>query len=281
MISERQARRVEAGRAEHALDLGGEARLGDLAARDVDADPELRPPRMSALPFARLPARFGEHPFAELHHQPGLFRDGDEEIGQEHAPARMPPARERLEPDHRAGVEIHDRLVEGDDLSPLDRASQIGLEPQRGDRALVHVAGEDLVAGATAHLCPVHRRVRVPQHVLGALVARARQRDADADAGEHLGPPHLQRGGHLLVNSLGHARGVRLGADVVEQDGELVTAEPRERIAGANAALEPARRRAQDLVTDRVPEAVIDRLETIEIEVEHREPRIAQERRAR
>ena len=45
---------------------------------------------------------------------------------------------------------------------------------------------------------------------------------------------------------------------------------------GRNAALEPARRRDQELVTDLVPQAVIDRLETIEIEVEHREPRIAQ-----
>ena len=167
-------------------------------------------------------------------------------------------------------------MVEGDDLPPLDRASQIGLEAQRGDRALVHVAGEDLVAGATAHLGPVHRRVGVPQHVLGALIARARQRDADAHAGEHLDPLYLQRGSHLLVNSLGHARGVGLGADVVEQDGELITAEAGQRISRANAALEAARRRAQDLVTDLVAEAVIDRLEPIEIEVEHREPRIAQ-----
>ena len=147
----------------------------------------------------RCHSRVCRHASASIHSpssttSPVSSADGDEEIGQEHAPARMPPARERLETDHRAGVEIHDRLVEGDDLLPLDRASEIGLEPQRGDRALVHVAGEDLVAGATAHLGPVHRRVRVPQHVLGGLVARARQRDADADAGEHLVPPHLAAG---------------------------------------------------------------------------------------
>ena len=78
------------------------------------------------------------------------------------------------------------------------------------------------------------------------------------------------------MDSLGDARGVRFGANVVEQDGELVTAEARQRIAGAKAALEPPRRRDQELVTDLVPEAVVDRLEAIEIEVEHREQRIAQ-----
>ena len=140
----------------------------------------------------------------------------------------------------------------------------------------MHVAGEDLVAGAAARLRPVHRRVRVAQHVLGALVARARQRDADADAGEHLVPAHLDGRGQLLVDPLGDAGGVRLAVDVVEQHGELVAAQARQRVAGPQAALQPARGADQQLVAGLVSEAVVDRLEPIEVEVEHREQRIAQ-----
>ena len=135
---------------------------------------------------------------------------------------------------------------------------------------------EDLVAGAAARLGPVHRRVRVAQHVLGAVVAGARQRDADADAGEHLVPAHLDRRGQLLVNPLGDAGGVRLAVDVLEQHGELVAAEARERVARAHAALEPPRDADQQLVAGLVSEAVVDRLEAIEVEVEHREQRLAQ-----
>ena len=188
----------------------------------------------------------------------------------------MPPARERLEPDDLAVVEVHDRLVVGDDLPSLQRAPQIGLQPQRRHRALVHVAGEHLVAGAATRLGPVHRGVRVAQHVLGALVARARQRDADADAGEHLVAAHDDRRGQLLVDPLGHAGGVGLGVDGVEQHGELVAAQARQRVARPQAALEPARGPDQQLVAGLVAHAVIDRLEAIEIEVEQREQRIAQ-----
>ena len=77
------------------------------------------------------------------------------------------------------------------------------------------------------------------------------------------------------MDALGHSRRIRAGADVVEQDGELVATDARERIAGAQAVLEPARGRDQELVAGLVPEAVIDRLETIEVEVENRELRIA------
>ena len=140
----------------------------------------------------------------------------------------------------------------------------------------MHVAGEHLMAGAAPRLRPVHRGVRVAQHVLRALVPRAGQCDAHADAGEHLVPAHNQRVGELLVDPIGDADGVRLGGDVVEQDGELVAAQPRQRVARPQAALQPPRGADQQLVAGLVSQAVVDRLEAIEIEVQHREQRIAQ-----
>ena len=58
----------------------------------------------------------------------------------------------------------------------------------------------------------------------------------------------------------------------VQQNGELVAAQPRQRVSRPQARLEPARHRDQQLVADQVAEAVVDDLEAIEIEIEHREP---------
>ena len=140
----------------------------------------------------------------------------------------------------------------------------------------MHVAGKDQVASAAARLGPVHRGVGVAQHVFRAVVSRARQRNADADAGEDLVPAHFQRRRQLLVNPLGNAGGVRFAADLIEQDGELVAAEARERVARSNAALEAPSDTDEELVAGLVSEAVVDGLEAIEIEVEHREGRGAE-----
>ena len=177
-------------------------------------------------------------------------------------------------PDDRAAVEVDDGLVVGEDFVAFQRAPKVVLQLQRGDGDLVHVAAEHLVAGAPRRLGPVHRGVRVPQHVLGALVAGAGQRDSDADAGEHLVVAHLQWGRELLVDAVGDAGRVRLAGDVVQQHGELVAAHARQRIAGADAALQPAGDAHQQLVAGLVPQAVVDGLEAVEVQIQHRERRV-------
>src|SRR5262249_3409930 len=57
----------------------------------------------------------------------------------------------------------------------------------------------------------------------------------------------------------------------VEENRELVAAQARERVAAAQTRFEPARGRDEQLVADHVPEAVVDDLESIEIQVEDRE----------
>src|SRR5205814_3729793 len=57
----------------------------------------------------------------------------------------------------------------------------------------------------------------------------------------------------------------------VQEDRELVAAEPRQDVPLPQARLEAARRRDQQLVADHVAEAVVDDLEAVEIEIQHRE----------
>ena len=275
---QRQARGVEARRAEHALDLGGDAALRELAAGDVDADAERRPARVLALPFARPAGRLRPASSRRsARSSPVSSATGMKRSGGSSPRLGVPPARERLEPQHRA--------ARRDPRWAGSRGRSRGAASAR--RRSVSSRSDD-----TARWCmsPANTwwRARPPalaRYIAvsasrsmssGRVVARARQRDADADAGEHLVPAHLDRRRQLLVDPLGDAGGVRLAVDVVEQHGELVAAQARERVARPHAALEPARGADQQLVAGLVSEAVVDRLEAIEIEVEHREQRIAQ-----
>ena len=70
------------------------------------------------------------------------------------------------------------------------------------------------------------------------------------------------------LDALGDAGGALVVA-AVEQDGELVAAEPRRQVARAQAGAQAARERDQQLVADLVAEAVVDVLEVVEVEQEH------------
>ena len=83
--------------------------------------------------------------------------------------------------------------------------------------------------------------------------------------------------GQLLLDALGDAGGVRLAS--VMSSSRTVNSSPPSRASvspGRMQLLEPPRDADQELVAGLVAEAVVDRLEAIEIEVQHREQRPAQ-----
>ena len=59
---------------------------------------------------------------------------------------------------------------------------------------------------------------------------------------------------------------------VVQENRELIAAQPREHVRPAQARFEPARHGDQQLVADQMAEAVVDDLEAVEIEIQHGEP---------
>ena len=61
----------------------------------------------------------------------------------------------------------------------------------------------------------------------------------------------------------------------LEQDPELVPAQPRDRVRRAHAAQEPLGHQLQHLVARGVPEPVVDGLEVVEVDEQHRHVRIA------
>ena len=71
-----------------------------------------------------------------------------------------------------------------------------------------------------------------------------------------------------LLDALGDAGGALVVA-AVEQDGELVAAEARGQVAGAQHPAQAAGEGDEQLVADLVAEAVVDPLEVVEVEEEH------------
>src|SRR5256885_882689 len=96
------------------------------------------------------------------------------------------------------------------------------------------------------------------------------QRDADADAGNDLLAVDLER----LADHLDHParqQAGRIRARVRLQNRKLVAAEARDRVALADRAADALGDRAEQPVSDWMTERVVDALEIVEVEAEHRE----------
>ena len=158
---------------------------------------------------------------------------------------------------------MQDELVALQGLA--QRAFQLQLAPCGGLQFLA-VAGELRLAGL---LGAVQRQVGGLQRLLGSGVRRQR---GDADAGaDHQGLlAQVQR----LVQGVEHALGDRLGiaaaGQVGEQHDELVAAEARQVVAGAQALLQAPADLHQHAVAGLVAEAVVDQLEAVEVDEQQR-----------
>ena len=74
-----------------------------------------------------------------------------------------------------------------------------------------------------------------------------------------------------LKNSIRNRGGIRRFGHIVQQDGKLVAAEPRNHVGRTNFRLKPSRHRPKQFVADGMTKCVIDVLEMIEIEIQDRE----------
>ena len=89
----------------------------------------------------------------------GVFGDGDESPGREHASYRVVPACQDLESDRLRRREIDERLIVGNDLTGLDGALDLGFELDPLLQLLVHGPVEEAIAAASFGLRPIHGHV--------------------------------------------------------------------------------------------------------------------------
>ena len=226
--------------------------------------------RVRELPRACLPTGLAQHGPADLDHVPELVRERNERSGPDHAVARPVPAGERLERHERPPLEVDDRLVVDTELAALDC-------PLDGEGKLLALADPGVhlrlvrdEAALAGPLRAVHRDVRVPQQLFRHGDVLAAERDADAGVDRDVVLVDDER----LLDRLHEAVGDVLGL----LGGGACGAAPRTRRRRAVPARSIGRMqdstrsgdRDQELVADVVAEAVVDRLEVVEVEEEHR-----------
>jgi hypothetical protein len=184
--------------AEHAAAAGDEARLLQLAQRQIDGDAAGL--RHGLLPLAVVGAHAIQYPFADVQDEAGLLGERNELRRRDIAVSRQPPAQQRLGADHPAVAQVHLGLVQDHQLVALQGAPQLALQHQALDRRGIHLRHVERAGIAAVLLGVIHGRVGIADQIDDVLgIVRA---DGDADAG---GQVHL-----LLI----HVEGA---ADFIEQ----------------------------------------------------------------
>ena len=129
----------------------------------------------------------------------------------------------------------------------------------------IHLRREEQVAVSAPRLRVVHGDIGVVQQDIEMLVEGI-ERDADAGADECLVPVEAERPRQLVEDFLRDRRGVLDVANLRQQHGEFVAAQPRHGILLAYADYEPFADASEEEVAVGVPEVVVDGFEPVEVE---------------
>jgi len=239
--------------------------------REVDAHREPRPAGKLAPEAVQPGERFAQHPALHLVDHPRLLGDRDEVEGRDQPAGGVLPAHQRLAALHPPRLHVDDGLELDTQLRGLERMEEVGAQLHAGERRRVHLGLEEHVAILAVRLGPIHGHVGIAQQVAGPEFRASGEGHPDAGARHHPLPLHHERGLEGAEQAPGQSDRGGGTAGVLHQDRELVAAQPAGEVAPAQAAADPVTDLDQQLVPRGVAEAVVDRLETIDVEIEEGE----------
>ncbi len=202
-------------------------------------------------------------------HQTGATGVGQEGDRREQALGGVPPAHQRLHRDHLTGSRVDLGLVPRDELALADRGAQrlAPQQPQVGHAVLRAVEQQHAGAGL---LRLVHRDVGAPQHLDGGGVGVLAHRDPYGGVQREVDPLDAQRSTQRCADLLRHLEQRQLVL-ARHHDRELVATEPRDQRLGTDHLADPVRECDEHLVTDGVAERVVDVLEGVHVQQQHRD----------
>ena len=259
----------QAGMFQRVHHRGQEIADPELQRRQIDRDPHRIGPGRS------IKAGAAQHLQAERIDQPGFFRHRNEIGRRHHAALRMRPAHQRLAAGNRAGAEPDQRLIMRPQHFMLQRLPQLELDLAAGLGARVHAGLEERIAAARFHLGLGERHIGAHEQLVGFVAVARRHRNADAGADHHRMAIDQKRLADRMQQSLGQQHDILGALDAALQHRELIGVQPADHVVVAQRRTQPAGNAAQQLVADRVTEAVIDRLEIVDAEEMHRDLAVA------
>ncbi len=194
------------------------------------------------------------------------------------------PARQRLEAGDPAAGQVDDRLEVDLEQLVLDRRAQLVLPAQAGHHPPVHALVEHRASGPGRPRLASYMAMSALRTSSAASMSRLAERDADAGGDEQL--PPAERGTAPAARRCSRsATTPGLGLDRPGRRAGSVNSSPPTRATvspGRSDSAQPLGERHQQLVADGVAEAVVDELEAVDVEEQHRagELRVAPRARA-
>ncbi len=235
----------------------------ELQRRQVDGYPMVEQAQVQQL--SGIPAGLGNDPVTQVHDLPGFLGNGDEPGRRDEPLDRVAPAYQSLQPAEPA-VLVHLGLIIEEQLVIAQRLLQLVAQGYPGGQLLVQIAGKDHIGIATLLLGLVHRHVRLLQHPRRRIQILGQEADADTGGDIQLVAADPVRLADLVENAISNQLGLPFGFQVGQQQDEFIAAETRQGIGGADRAVEAPGHIDQNLITDTVPEGIVDGLETIQVD---------------
>jgi len=155
------------------------------------------------------------------------------------------------------------------ELAALDGCCELGLQGHLFDDGLVHGGVEVAVAVLAFALGDVHGDVGLLQQLLGRRARRGGDADPDAGVGKQLPALDQQRLAEAVADAFGQLGGLPGVGQGLGEHGELVPAQPRHGVGGADQGGQPDRDRLQQPVADPVAGGVVDLLEVVQVHQQH------------
>ena len=149
---------------------------------------------------------------------------------------------------------------------------KFGFHGQPVGLARAHGRLEDFDAVAADALGVIHRQLGVFEHLLGAVRLLLGERQADRGGEEDFAVVEGDRRAQRAPQRLGEGDDARRLLLRQQDQRELVAAEPRQRVLRLEQAGEPARDGEQHGIADRDADRIVDLLEAVEIDHQHRRP---------
>src|SRR5690554_3490924 len=245
------------------LQGGKESRTVELQGRQVDGYPMVEQAQVQQL--SGIPAGLGNDPVTQVHDLPGFLGNGDEPDRRDEALAQITPAYQSLQSAKSAAL-VHLGLIVEEQLVIAQRLLQLVAQGYPGGQLLVQIAGKDHIGIATLLLNLVHRHIRLLQHSRRRIQILGQEADADTGGDVQLVAADPVRLADLVENAISDQLGLPFGFQVRQQQDEFIAAETRQGIGGADRAVEAAGHVDKNLITDTVPEGIVDGLETIQVD---------------
>ncbi|MCY1414983.1 hypothetical protein D9M71_304500 [compost metagenome] len=186
----------------------------------------------------------------------------------------MLPAHQGLGADQLSVLHVVDRLIEDTKLVAVERLAQRAGQFYQPVRALGQLLAVEGVGCAALALGVEQRRVGIAQQVLGGVRIARVQGDADARGNAVVVAVDVEGSGHQLPHLFGNRNRLFGLRAVFAQQGELISAHARHGDAFREGIAQALGDLLQQLIADTMAEAVIDVLEVVEVEQDHRASRL-------